>query len=124
MPEASYILKINNVEIVEYPEKFQVTPLDLDNAESSVRTSDGTLTRDRIAVKRQIEMSFGILSWTNISSILSAMSGTSFSFYYPDPMTGQYETKTFYVGNRPCPAIYSKGAEILWQGLKMTLTEF
>lgn len=113
------------MEIAAYPEKFQVTPLDLDNAESSVRTSDGTLTRDRIAVKRQIEMTFGVLTWPEISSILTAVKNPSFSFYYPDPEAGSYQTKTFYVGNRPSPAIYATDdGVILWQGLKMTLTEF
>lgn len=117
------LLKINTVEIIAYPTEFSVTPLDIDNGESSVRTADGTLTRDRIAVKRQINMSWGLLKWTEISSILQAMSGIFFDFYYPDPMSGIYETKTFYVGNRPSPFSVAQGAEILWSGLNITLTE-
>lgn len=117
------LLKINNVEVVAYPKDFTVTPLDLDNGESSVRTADGTLTRDRITVKRQIEMAWGLLTWPQMSSLLQAMSGVFFDFYYPDPMTGTYVTKKFYVGNRPAPAALSKGAEIFWSGLQITLTE-
>lgn len=117
------ILKINNVEIPEYPDSFSVTPLDIDNGESTVRTADGTLNRDRVAVKRQIEMSWGMLKWNEVSAILQAMSGVFFDFYYPDPMTGTYVTKKFYVGNRPTPAALSKDGEIFWMGLKITLTE-
>lgn len=117
------LLKLNNVEIVAYPKEFSVTPLDLDNGESSVRTADGTLTRDRVAIKRQIDMAWGLLNWAQTSGILQAMSGVFFDLYYPDPMSGTYETKTFYVGNRPVPAALSKDGEIYWSGLKITLTE-
>ena len=119
------LLKINGVEIAACPkaEGFTVTPLDLDNADSTQRTADGTLNRDRITVKRQIDMTFGILTWAQISSILQAMSGVYFDFYYPDPMIGAYVTKTFYVGNRPSPFAVESGGVMQWNGLKITLTE-
>lgn len=116
-------LKINGVDIAAHPKEFSVTPLDLDDAESTTRTADGTLTRSRIAVKRQIDMSWGVLSWTEISAILTAMRDEFFELTYPDPMTGQFETKTFYVGNRPAPFAVGDGNDIRWSGLKVTLTE-
>lgn len=116
-------LKLNGQEVAAYPSQFSLTVLDLDDGESSVRTTDGTLNRDRIAVKRQIEMSWGPLSWVNISSILSSMENVFFPVTYPDPVTGKYETKSFYVGNRPAPFAVAQGNEILWNGLKVTLTE-
>lgn len=117
------LLKINGNEIAEYPSEFTVTILDIDDGETTTRTADGTLTRDKIAVKRQIDMSWGLLKWDKISDILQAMQDLFFEFYYPDPMSGCYETKTFYVGNRPAPAALSKDGEIYWSGLKLTLTE-
>jgi hypothetical protein len=117
------LLKINGVEIAAYPSEFTVTPMDLDDADSTARTADGTLSRDRVAVKRQIEMSWSAIPWDKISSILQAMSGTFFEFYYPDPMEGDYVTKTFYVGNRPAPMAIEKNGVIWWQGLRVTLTE-
>jgi len=117
------LIKINGTEIAAYPTEFSVTPMDLDNADSTTRTADGTLNRDRVTVKRQIEMTFGTLSWANISSILQAMSGVFFEFYYPDPMDGIYATRTFYVGNRPTPFTMTKGGVLMWAGLKVTLTE-
>lgn len=117
------LIKINNVEIAAYPTEFSVTPLDLDNADSTTRTADGTLNRDRVTVKRQIEMTWGILDWATISSLLQQMSGVFFDLYYPDPMDGAYATRTFYVGNRPTSFALNKNGTILWSGLKVTLTQ-
>ncbi|MEA4961136.1 DUF6711 family protein [Lutispora sp.] len=117
------ILKIDGETLAASPSQFEVIPLDLDNGETTIRTTDGTLHRDRIATKRQINMSWGLLSWEEISSILQAMSGVFFDFYYPDPMTGKYETKTFYVGNRPATVAVSTPQGLKWSGLKVTLTE-
>ena len=117
------LIKINGTEIAAYPTEFSVTPLDLDNADSTTRTAYGTLNRDRIAVKRQIEMTWGVLEWPTISSLLQSMSGVFFDLYYPDPMEGDYVTRTFYVGNRPTPFALNKNGTILWSGLKVTLTQ-
>ena len=117
------LLKINGTALVSYPKEVTITTLDIDDGESSVRTADGTLTRDRIAVKRQLELSWGMLTWAEMSSIMQAMAPTFFSVYYPDPLLGVYTTKTFYVGNRPCPVAISKGATVVWSGLQITLTE-
>ncbi|MNB97781.1 hypothetical protein D3C75_450130 [compost metagenome] len=116
-------LKINGTEIAVYPSAFSPTILDLDDGDSTVRTADGTLNRDRVAVKRQIDLSWGVLTWNEISALLRSMDGVFFDFYYPDPMTGKYETKSMYVGNRPAPVAVSKDGQILWSGLKVTLTE-
>lgn len=117
------IIKINNVALAESPKEFRVTIVDLDDGESSVRTLDGTLTRDRVAVKRQIAMSWGVLKWSIISSILTSMTDTFFEVYYPDPLTGGYETKTFYVGDRPVPTALSKDGEIYWNDVSIILVE-
>lgn len=117
------LLKINTVEIAVYPMEFKVTILDLDDADATTRTADGTMTRDRIAVKRQIEMSWNALTWANLSSIITAMQNEFFTFEYPDSMTGTQQTKTFYVGNRSSPVAIDKNGVIWWSGLELTLTE-
>ncbi|MEK4276473.1 DUF6711 family protein [Paenibacillus sp. FSL R7-0026] len=116
-------IKINGQEIAAYPSTYQVTVLDLDDANSSVRTANGTLNRDRIAVKRQIDMAWGMLTWAEMSSILQSMSNVFFDFTYPDPQTGKHETKRMYVGNRPAPFCVTSGGVMYWNGLKLTLTE-
>lgn len=116
-------LAIDGVEIAAYPIEFQAKVMDLDNAETTVRTADGTLSRDRITVKRQIEISWNALQWEDVSAILQAMSGQFFELTYPDPMTGQQETKSFYVGDRQAPIAINKNGVYWWGGLQMTLTE-
>jgi hypothetical protein len=116
------LIKINGVEIAAYPKEFTVTALDLD-AETTARTADGNLNRDRITVKRQIDMTFSILTMAQVSGILQAMKDIYFDVEYPDPMVGDYVTKTFYVGNRPTPMAIEKNGVIYWDGLKITLTE-
>ncbi|GBF73207.1 hypothetical protein PA598K_01492 [Paenibacillus sp. 598K] len=116
-------LHINGTEIAAYPIEFSVTVLDLDDAESTTRTADGLMTRDRVAVKRQIEMKFAALPWNKISAILRATQNVFFDFRYPDPLLGNYTTKNFYVGNRPAPVAIEKNGVLWWDGLTMTLTE-
>jgi len=117
------LLKINDVEIVAYPKEFSVTSLDLDNGESTTRTADGTLNRDRVAVKRQIDLAWGVLSWSEMSTLLQSIQDVFFEFYYPDPLDGTYATRTFYVGNRPTPFAVAIGSDVKWSGLKVTFTE-
>ncbi|MEK5415066.1 DUF6711 family protein [Paenibacillus sp. FSL L8-0708] len=116
-------LRINGSPIVARPSEFQVEILDLDDADSTTRTADGTLNRDRVAVKRQIQISWPALSMSKISALLKQMSGVFFEFYFPDPMAGGYVTKTMYVGNRPTPMAIEKNGVVWWDGLKVTLTE-
>jgi hypothetical protein len=117
------LLKINEVEIAEYPSEFSVTTMDLDNGDSTTRSANGTLNRDRIAVKRQITMGWGLIEWSKLAKILQAMANMYFQLYYPDPMDGVYATKTFYVGDRPCPVAVEQNGKMYWLGVKVTLTE-
>lgn len=116
-------LKVNGALLVQAPTEFKVTTQDLDDADTTIRTADGLLHRDRITVKRSIDLSWGLLSWADISSILQAMSGMFFEFSYPDPMDGGYTTRNFYVGNRPAPAALSKDGTVYWSGLRVTIIE-
>jgi len=117
------IIKINDTELPVYPSEFSVTVMDLDNSESTVRTADGGLNRDRIATKRKIDMTWPALTWTQVSTLLQSMSDVFFEVYFPDPMSGQYDTKTFYVSDRPVPVVIPKDGDILWGNVKVTLIE-
>jgi hypothetical protein len=116
-------LAINGLEIGAYPAEFKASIMDLDNSETTTRTASGKLSRDRIAVKRQIEMTFGALQWPELSAVLSAMTAEFFSFTYPDPLAGTQQTKTFYVGDRQAAVAIYKNGTYWWTGLQMTLTE-
>lgn len=116
------MIKIGGVQI-KTPKRFEVTMSDLDDRNASRRSADGTFTRDRIAVKREISMEFGPLSPADASQILEAIEPLFFDVEYPDPRAGAVITKTFYTQKRPVPVMLIKNNEVLWQGLKVTLTE-
>lgn len=116
-------IAINGIELPKYPNKFQVRVMDLDDGETTTRTIDGTLTRDRIAVKRQIEMAWPTLRWEDLSALLQLMQDEFVSVTYPDSMTGQQETKVFYAGDRSSPIAFERNGEMWWEGLEATLTE-
>lgn len=116
------MVKINDVEITEFLESFEVSISDLD-AETTTRTADGTLNRDRIAVKQKIDLSFAPLLWEDMSRILKATEDIFFEIYYPNPESGEYETKTVYVGDRKAAVMMKKEEQIMWKGLKFSLIE-
>ncbi|WP_059050860.1 DUF6711 family protein [Paenibacillus senegalimassiliensis] len=119
-------LKINGEEIAAYPapEGLTITTLDLDDGEASGRTTDGTMSRSRIAVKRQIQMQFSALPWATASALLRQVEDEFVNATYPDPVTGKYETKSFYVGDRPAlVALEDLDGSLWWSGIQFTLTE-
>ena len=114
------MLKINNVSIA-VPSAFQVDIQDIDG--ESNRNAKGELLRDRIAVKRKLNCEWPPLTAEECSTLLNAVSSVFFNVYYPDSMTGNFETKRMYVGDRSIPALYMKDGKVFWKGLKMNFIE-
>lgn len=108
-------------------EGLKVTLQDLDS-ESSTRTANGTMKRDRIVggadAKRKIELEFPALSPAQASTLLQAISGVFFYVRYPDPYTGTFRTAQFYAGDRSAP-VYSADASgnVLWNRIEFNLIE-
>jgi hypothetical protein len=119
----AFLLKIDGTEIPVYPSTFSVDINDIDDGETSIRTADGTLNRDRIAQKRQIEMSFGIIKSSDLTDLMMMINDIFFEFYYFDPLDGTYATKTFYCSKKSAGIALVNSTEMLWDGLKLTLTE-
>lgn len=114
-------LLLNRV-IVKAPKSLKVSIQDIDG--QTTRTAAGTMTRDRITVKRKLECEWGPLSSNEIQTILNAIAGEFFTASYPDPQFGQVE-KVFYCGDRSMP-IYSfhpKFNAFMWSGLTVNFIE-
>ncbi len=105
------------------PSAFSVDIHDIDG--ETMRNAKGTLLRDRVAVKRKLNLEWPALTMTEISTILSAVTSVFFDVTYPDPLTGSVaETKTFYVGDRSTPLLRKNyNGQYLWEGLKMNFIE-
>ena len=113
------MLSINGVDIAT-PKVFEVAVSDLDG--ESNRNANGELIRDRIAVKRKINLEWGPLTQSEIQTLLNAVSSVFFTVTFPDPMSGVI-TKTMYVGDRTSPAYQYVNGAVKWQGLKMNFIE-
>ncbi|NWK12778.1 DUF6711 family protein [Clostridium cadaveris] len=113
------MLKINGVAIAT-PKTYEVTVQDLDGETN--RNANGDMIRDRIAVKRKLNLEWQPLSQSEISTLLTAVSGVFFTVTFPDPQLGMV-TKTMYVGDRTSPAYQFKNGEVKWSGLKMNFIE-
>ena len=115
------MISINGVKIAT-PKTYEPTISDLDG--ESNRNANGELIRDRIAVKRKLNLEWGPLKQSEIAPILNAVSGVFFTVTFPDPELGII-TKTMYVGDRTAPAYFydEKTKDVKWQGLKMNFIE-
>lgn len=113
------MISINGVAIAT-PKTYEATVTDLDG--ESNRNADGELIRDRIAVKRKLNLEWGPLTQAEIQTLLNSVSSVFFTVTFPDPMSGVV-TKTMYVGDRTAPAYQYVNGEVKWQGLKMNFIE-
>ena len=115
------MIKINGVAIAT-PKVFETTVSDIDG--ESNRNAKGELIRDRVAVKRKINLEWGTLEQSEMAKILNAVSSVFFIVEFPDPQLGLI-TKTMYVGDRTAPAyVYdTKTKQVKWSGLKMNFIE-
>ncbi|GAB6170090.1 hypothetical protein JCM1393_25500 [Clostridium carnis] len=112
-------LKINGVEMPA-PLPYTAMISDLDSNKSS-RNTKGRLYRDRIAIKRKLELEWGILTQNECSDILNAIAPKEVNVEFLDPQRGVIIC-TMYVGDRTMQRIETSSGT-LWKGLKFSLIE-
>lgn len=115
------VLKINGITPAA-PSKIEVSISDIDS-ENAGRDTKGIMYRDRIAVKRKLTCSWNALNNREISQLLKAVKGQFFKLSYHDPESGNFETRTFYVGDRTTPVYSLCGGEIIWENISMNFIE-
>jgi hypothetical protein len=115
------LLSINGVQVVA-PDSYQVGIADLDA--SANRSGNGTLYRDRVAVKRTIEVSWTQMDAFDLSVLLTNMSSVFFPVTYLDPEANAMKTGTFYVSDRNSGvAIKNSDGSYTWKGISFSLIE-
>lgn len=95
------MLKVNGTAI-PCPSTF-VWGLQDVSAPESGRDDDSLMHKNRIAQKRKIELAWNGKGWPETATILQAFNPEYINVTYPDMMSGQYETREFYVGDRSAP---------------------
>lgn len=115
------MISINGTQIAP-PDSYKVTIADLDS--SANRSGNGTLYRDRVAIKRTIEMSWAFLDSQELSVLLKSVSTVYFPVTYLDPELNGHKTGTFYVSDRPAGiAVKNSDGSYKWRDISMSLIE-
>lgn len=84
------------------PSGFNWGLMDISAAESG-RTDDTTMHKNRVGQKRKIGLTWVAKDWQTTAMIISAFNPEYINVTYPDMMSGTYETRIFYVGDRSAP---------------------
>lgn len=94
------------------PSHFEYGLMDISRAESG-RDDTGEMHKNRIGQKVKIELEWKGKSWEETAAILQAVNPQYITVTYPDMLTGKYETKKFYVGDRSAPV------KLWWENRKL-----
>lgn len=115
------MLKINGADMPT-PTDMICTISDIDSSKSG-RSADGIMHRDRIAVKRKLQLKWSFLTPADMSLLLKAVKPIFFACTYPDPEAGTSVSLQFYVGDRTMPIYTIKNGVAGWSGLEMSFIE-
>lgn len=102
------------------PSDYSVKLRTIENV--ATNANGGTIV-DVIATKRDIEFGYKYLSEADLATLLTAISGASFTVQYPDPEDGALKTGTFKKGDRSAAGIDYQGGVMRWKDIKFTLNE-
>lgn len=112
---------INGVQVAS-PDVYKVTIADLDA--SANRSGNGTLFRDRVAVKRTIELGWYMMDAQELSVLLTNVSTVFFPVTYLDPQMNAQKTGTFYVSDRNTGvAVKQSDGSYTWKDISFSLVE-
>ena len=115
------LISINGASVPS-PDTYEVTISDLDA--SANRSGNGTLFRDRIAVKRSLNIGWAYLTASELSQVLQAVSPVFFAGTYLDPQLNALTSGTFYVSDRTQGvAIKQSDNSYKWGNVSFTLVE-
>lgn len=113
------MIKINGVELPA-PSGYTPSIQDISKAE---RNANGTMIIERIATKRKLSLSWGVLSSADMSTILNLVAPVFFSVEYIDPQDGALKSGTFYSGDRVCDGVTYKDKQMYWKNAKFDIIE-
>lgn len=73
------------------------------SASESGRTEDTVMHKNRVGQKRKLSLGWTGKDWQTTSQIMQAFNPEYITVKYPDMLSGQHETRKFYVGDRTAP---------------------
>lgn len=106
--------------IVKCPSGYQYALSDLSDSAAG-RTEDTVMHKNRIGQKVKISLEWKNITTKECSDILKAFNPEYISVNYLDALKGDFDTKTFYVGDRSAPLYNCKMG--LWSNVSFSITE-
>lgn len=91
------------------------------DASSSGRNQSGLMFRDVIANKVKIQVKWGPLSESQMSTILNLVDAPFFDLRYPDAKLGAKRIMTCYVGDRSTP-MYRQDSDSSWKWKDLSIS--
>ena len=98
---AEVMIKVDGVSL-PCPSEYTWGLQDVSAGESG-RTDDALMHKNRVAQKRKLQLAWVGLDWQQTAQIMQAVNPEYITVTYPDMLSGQYEVRTFYVGDRTAP---------------------
>lgn len=96
---ANSLITINSIALPQ-PYSYSWALQDI-SAASAGRTEDTLMHKETVGKKRKLQVSWKAKDTADTAAILSAVTASEyFSVRYFDMLDNQYETRTFYVGDR------------------------
>lgn len=107
------------------PETLSWSMSDLDSGDGSGRDQNGNMFRDRVTVKRKLEVTWLPLSAAKMSALLHAVDDIFFTISYPDAYTGGMRSMTCYIGDRAAPVMRydQQSGSWMWGGVSFSFIE-
>lgn len=99
--ETETMIKVDGV-AMPCPSTFSWGLQDISSSEAG-RTEDLLMHKNRKGQKRKISLGWNGLGWQKTAFVLRHFNPEYIKVTYPDMMSGKYETRTFYVGDRTAP---------------------
>lgn len=91
------------------------------SAPGAGRTEDVQMQKMRIAQKVKIDLAWNAVTTAELSAILNAFNPEYISVNYLDGLSGTFQTKTFYVGDRASPMYNATMG--LWENVEFNIIE-
>lgn len=115
------VFEVDGVDLMPYVAAggFAWQRNDIDSPDSG-RTMDGTLHRNRVAMKVRLDITCRLLKTEESAKVLTAVLPEYVTVRYTDPQVGSVLTKTMYSNNNPASVAVIKNAgtpeEVTWWG--------
>lgn len=113
------MLSIGGVD-VPTPSELTVNIYDITEGD---RDSTGTMHIDLVATKYKVEAKWSVLTQSQMSSILNAMSSITFGISFTDPTTGFSKSINVYKGDRSVPFMMVKDGITYYKDFKVNFIE-